>query len=298
MNSPCGTIRFLILLILYIPISSACGLVFLPGMQDSHKGLTCNSCHKGQASVENPQLKESDNPSNLCKNCHKYFNPEDHHPSKIRFGTAKVGPYFSLHKGEMVCLTCHQAHAGSNYRRSTKKLLKGGPYRNRRGICFQCHSKSTYKGINPHDSMLGEDNKLNYNTCRLCHANPPDPAVDRAKDVRFKAAVHFLCWRCHPPMNSDFFDIHFLKKQRYKPIEIDTWQGATRADTFDNMKEREAAADYILPLDRSDRLTCSTCHNPHQPGVLIDKKAAKGTKSNKRLRLTETGICDDCHEDN
>jgi len=95
-------------------------------------------------------------------------------------------------------------------------------------------------------------------------------------------------------MNSDFFDIHFLKKGSTKPLDLELMHGFSGGETFDTMKEKEENNDFILPLDPRGRLTCSTCHNPHQPGVMVNDKAAKGAGSKNRLRLT--GKCSDCHE--
>lgn len=48
----------------------------------------------------------------------------------------------------------------------------------------------------------------------------PDPAVDTTNDVKFRADVGFLCWRCHPPMLGSFFDKHFLVRPSSKTLQI------------------------------------------------------------------------------
>jgi hypothetical protein len=116
--------------------------------------------------------------------------------------------------------------------------------------------------------------------CLLCHAIKPNPEVDRTPDVRFKADVGFLCWRCHPPMPDSFFSKHFLVTPSQK--------------TLDYMQEREAQEMIILPLVPRGRITCSTCHNPHQEGVILHEAAAKGSGTRSRLRLSF--MCGACHD--
>jgi hypothetical protein len=96
--------------------------------------------------------------------------------------------------------------------------------------------------------------------------------------VRFRADVGFLCWRCHPPMPGEFFTQHFLVKP---------------SKSRQNMQEAEERLLVILPLVPRDRITCSTCHNPHQKGVIQHEAAAKGADARSKLRLPS--ICSACH---
>jgi nitrate/TMAO reductase-like tetraheme cytochrome c subunit len=117
--------------------------------------------------------------------------------------------------------------------------------------------------------------------CLLCHSKEPDPAVDRTSDVRFRADIGFLCWRCHPPMAmpDNFFDKHFLVKPSQEILR--------------SMGEAEERLVVILPLVPRGRVTCSTCHNPHQRGVIHRDAAAKGADAASKLRLPS--ICVACH---
>jgi cytochrome c peroxidase len=60
------------------------------------------------------------------------------------------------------------------------------------------------------------------------------------------------------------------------------------------MARPEVTASYALPLVPRDRITCSTCHNPHQEGVLMSGPAAAGTGAVHRLR--SAAICEGCHK--
>jgi len=252
--------------------------------RERHVRLTCKSCHEEETKNGRLALKDQENPSEMCRRCHKYYSDEDHHPTDpdmeiIGDKCAVVDPSFPIFSGKMECLTCHKIHNEDYYASGTKKFLRGGPYQERTDICFKCHKKEMYVSYNPHKEMLTEEGGLNYATCVFCHLYPPDPRIDVAKTVKFRAAVAFLCWRCHKPMIVDFMDKHFLKKPSVK--------------TAENMFRGGMKNEVILPLDSKGRVTCSTCHNPHQPGVMINKWAKKGAGAKKKLR--DQNICNVCH---
>lgn len=137
--------------------------------------------------------------------------------------------------------------------------------------------------INP-PHMLDRDGKVRNvkgkPVCLICHSKKPDPAVDSTEDVKFKADVGFLCWRCHPPMPDPFFREHFL----VKPSER----------TLREMKKTEEEQLVILPLVPRGRITCSTCHNPHQEGIILRASAAKGADARYGLRVQS--MCLACHK--
>jgi nitrate/TMAO reductase-like tetraheme cytochrome c subunit len=131
--------------------------------------------------------------------------------------------------------------------------------------------------------MLDDDNSVRQvngkPVCLLCHTKIPDTAADSTADVRFRADVGFLCWRCHPPMPDPFFATHFLVKPSAK--------------TLNTMHQSEERLLVILPIVPRNRITCSTCHNPHQKGVIQRESAAKGADTKGRLRVS--AICFACH---
>lgn len=251
---------------------------------ERHVRLSCDRCHDSEPKKGSPALKNKENPSLECRKCHKYNVDGDHHPTDpdneiVGDKCATVDPDFPLVAGRMECLTCHQMHSEEVYYSGTKYFLRGGPYQDRREICFRCHNKDSYANSNPHMEMIGKEGGLNFATCLVCHVVPPNPKVDTSKTVKFRASVAFLCWRCHPPMMAQFLDNHFLRKPKDA--------------TFEEMLKGEIDHRVILPLDSKGRVTCSTCHNPHQPGVMVTESAKKGAGSEKKLR--DQNICVVCH---
>jgi len=162
--------------------------------------------------------------------------------------------------------------------------LRGGPYTERREICFKCHSEEEYAEIDPH-IMLDSEGKVVFvngkSVCLMCHAVQPNPVIDRAKDVKFRADIAFICWRCHAPMVNAILMDHF----RLKP------PGAM----LSYMREKQEELGVTIPLVPRERITCSTCHNPHQEGVIVFKPSAKGADSPSRLRLPSPSLCTVCH---
>lgn len=275
-------LRQIIILSLIVFIGFGCAGVVV--QRERHVKLQCVSCHDGTPVKGRLALKNRDNPSDTCRSCHPYTSDEDHHPSDpeaelIGDKCAIVDPSFPLVSGRMECLTCHKMHAENISYSGTKHFLRGGPYAERRDICFRCHKKELYQKLDPHNEMVLEGGALNYATCLECHLYPPDPTIDTFKTVKFRASVAFLCWRCHAPMVQDFLDKHYLKKPSKK--------------TMEEKQLGEMMNGLIMPLDSKERVTCSTCHNPHQPGVMISKWAKKGEGSNKRLRTQN--LCAVCH---
>ena len=245
-----------------------------------HFDQPCISCH----GIQTPQLNGAVftpgfDRSGSCLGCHDY--QENHHPIDV-VPVDPAGYSLPLDEGKIRCLTCHEIHGGPQ-KTGTKKLLQGGPYQDRREICFRCHSREAYSLIDPH-KMLDKQNRVREvngkPVCLICHAKTPDPAVDFTESVRFRADVGFLCWRCHPPMPGEFFDLHFLV--------------TPSAKTMNKITTATERRYVILPMVPRGRITCSTCHNPHQEGVIQRPAAAKGAGSKSKLRLPD--ICAACHD--
>jgi hypothetical protein len=69
---------------------------------------------------------------------------------------------------------------------------------------------------------------------------------------------------------------------------------------MENMKESEKLLGIILPLNYEGKITCATCHNPHERGVIpTEKSSARGASEKFRLRVPgQSGeICSACHKD-
>lgn len=230
----------------------------------------------GAAGGERAGLVNSTNSG--CLHCHGDYDT-NHHPVDFYPSRAINTSVFPLYGGRVRCLTCHVPDHGKG-----GKLLRGGPYSDRRVICFKCHPRDEYAGLDPH-VMLDSNGKIReingMPVCLVCHALTPDPRKSRANDVFFKADVAFLCWRCHAPMVSPIFDEHFL---------------TSPSPAMSNYIARSVRdLKVMIPLIPRNRITCSTCHNPHQKGVILFGPSAKGADAQHRLRLPMPELCKACH---
>jgi predicted CXXCH cytochrome family protein len=243
-------------------------LIFLSGSNEM-----INSSEISQRASQNSfQNKYID-----CYKCHNY--QINHHPVDF-IPIKKI--LFPLYDGKITCRTCHT----DDHKSGSDNFLRGRPYQQPKDFCLKCH-KESYKGINPH-LMLDENGNIRkliggVPVCLLCHLVLPNPEVDRTEDVQFRADVGFLCWRCHKPMaNAKFFKQHFLVSPPPEQLKI--------------IEENEKKLDILIPLVPRERITCSTCHNPHQKGVILRESAAKGADSPSRLRIPSPQLCFVCHQ--
>ena len=248
---------------------------------------SCLACHRIPRSEISPTNTFPDgiDPSTICLDCHHYS--DNHHP--VNFipesdFTSAAEENFPLFDREVKCLTCHKVH-GTQGRIAKSKLLRGGPYTFRTEICFICHDKDLNTRIDPHRMIndRGEIRRVNgQSVCLMCHADVPDQATN-STEVTYKADVAFLCWRCHPPMLNDaFFKGHILVKPKKKTLEY--------------MLAVQAENGVTFPIQPRDRITCSTCHNPHQKGIISSGPARAGEDAPHRLRMPPESVCSACHD--
>jgi predicted CXXCH cytochrome family protein len=256
-----------------------------PVAAQSPRHTGCMSCHRAETPSPGrlAAFPAGINPAALCLDCHHYTG--NHHPVDIVPAAASVKNTLSaypLFEGKITCLTCHEAHSGPR-RDEPHELLRGGPYSDKREICFRCHYEEAYAKINPHAMLTpsGTIREVNGGTvCLMCHTETPKP--DSGSDeVKFKADIAFLCSRCHPLMPGDFLQKHFHRKPQKMTQQV--------------MSKVQLEQDVMLPLASDGMVTCSTCHNPHQAGVLTVRAALAGSDVPGRLRVPKNRMCYACH---
>jgi hypothetical protein len=195
-----------------------------------------------------------------------------------------------LVNGKLVCSTCHdmylQCQNEGNTQAINRKFLRGPHYIKRTTLCFRCHEEKQYAKLDPHN-QISESGEINDNKCLYCHAEMPDAKVQSYSDVKLIGKLEVLCFRCHH------------KQSKFHPINANHLRVPSEA-VLANMEETENKLGVILPLDNEGKISCPTCHNPHERGVLPSEKAsAQGASEKYRLRLAAKNlqICIACHKD-
>jgi len=249
----------------------------------------CRECHldtprKGSS----PQLRYGGDYKLLCR-CHysitqNYIHPVDIVPSDQL--KARIPADLPLQAGKVTCNTCHDIVAQCRDNPSDRillednKFLRGAPFANRTSLCFRCHDIEQYQRYNPH-RQLNAAKEIMTEKCLYCHAEIPDVKKTTYEDVKLIANLEVLCTRCHFKEPKQFFHAKHLRKPS-KEVAV-------------SIKKMEVEYGIILPLSEEGKITCATCHNPHEKGVIPDKRAgATGAGEKKRWRLVDN-MCIKCH---
>ena len=234
----------------------------------AEKGLTCTSCHGGDASSDSDAMSRAAGfrghidrrqVPELCGSCHsdgarmRQYNPSLRTDQLAQYKTSVHGKKLAAGDQKVaVCTDCHTVHSirpASDPRSSVHAL-------NVADTCKRCHADGQYmKDYKiPHDQYAGytasvhrkamvEGGDLSAPTCTTCHGNhgaaPPGLAT-----------VENVCSTCH----------------------------VFQAQLFDKSPHKKAFADAGMG-------GCITCHSNHRISHPTD--AMVGTAS--------TSVCTNCH---
>jgi hypothetical protein len=197
---------------------------------------------------------------------------------------------FPLADGKVSCATCHdmyiQCQDNTRYKIINKRFLRGAPYVSRTSLCFKCHDETKFKRLDPHNQLTA-DGKIIEDKCLYCHVDKPDQDSATFDEVKLIGDLKVLCFRCH------------FKQSQFHPINANHLLKPNEK-ILSNLKNSEATFGVVLPLDYEGKITCSTCHNPHEKGVIPgDRASSKGASEKYRLRLAQENliICAACHKD-
>ena len=260
----------------------------IPATTDLHyAGKFCKECHeKIPEKGKNKFLKYDGNFTQLCW-CHgyepgSYIHPVDVVPSEEK--KSKIPEDLPLKDGKIYCGTCHdiymQCQDNPEMKQWNKRFLRGAPYSHRTDLCFYCHDEKKYKMLDPHDQLNANGDSI-VEKCLYCHIEKPDEVHATFKDVKLVGNLEILCQRCHGERSHPAGKNHLRK-----PSEM----------TLAVMKQEAEKFNIVLPLDYDGKITCSTCHNPHERGVIPAERAgAKGASERFRHRLPGS-ICLACHQ--
>ena len=196
-----------------------------------------------------------------------YELPPLHHPVEIQLPAGMELPeVFPLGEhGELICDSCHGVEnlediPLDDVNPEEENFLHYGPYEDLTDFCYHCHEERGHQRYNLH-VMIDSTGELDDSGCTYCHAEIPDPSEEIPLELmEFRLPKAKLCYGCH------------LKTPHLNTL---THLQEPDEDMIQRIKIAEELNKVRLPLDDEGRVTCITCHTPHQSGV-IDPETAGG----------------------
>ena len=215
----------------------------------------------------------------------------------------KMPADFPLEDGRLGCLTCHDVLPGC--RAESSVSLRGGPAAGPIRFCFRCHAEEDYRRFNVHDQL--EDGKIKPDTCRGCHAAVPDVRFEGEELSTLRRKSSEVCRSCHAATrNHPSGGTHMgatLAPEMMWHLSAYEMQSTMRL-SFPQLLKYARSTQRVprsMPLDDRGRITCFTCHNPHEQGLwpagnLHAVGAEPKRATNHRLRARQGKVCVACHE--
>jgi hypothetical protein len=273
----------------------------------------CSLCHTSDAGGRDA-LRFGGNVSQLCQSCHdgrqatREAHVVDIRPSPKLAG--KIPSDFPLAGGTLTCLSCHDMAQSCRTERqpasSGQALLRGGRTPDPLLFCFRCHAQEDYRPFNPHEQL--EANRPKTETCLWCHVDAPavdaPPREGVAPGLRAKTAA--LCRNCHVVAQSHPVAGHMDATPSADMVQyMSAYEMKSKMRLpFGQLLEIARATKRTprsIPLDETGRITCVSCHNPHEKGLLPGgNPRAVGAEpkqaTNHRLRIPQGSMCVACHQ--
>lgn len=261
--------------------------VAAPGDFPHWDGESCNTCH-GEGT---PVAIENYDATAMCGKCHDESDTLScRHPTGIDIGgpgSTALPENFqgAIRDGKLVCTTCHdplvQCQGDKLAPYLNPRFLRGGPFQQRDEVCLLCHDATDYGKLNPHEQLVGGE--ANEQVCGFCHA----AAAERiTASTGFRMDASLQCLGCHPVAPHPMSMI--------PGSGIDSWNHLVvpGESTLRQMNATRAQTGARLPVEPgTGKITCSTCHDPHETGVIDSDPAFL-----ERARMRPVARCENCHE--
>ena len=252
----------------------------------------------------------------LCLKCHDGKQAiREFHPVGRRFQPAEnlVKPEgWPLVNDQLSCATCHAIRTACDIeanRLANPKMLRehGDEGAEHAPFCQRCHQEQAYRKLNPHLMLTGQGEIVD-DACLFCHTKRLDRNLkERTGKPLLRSSQTELCHDCHlqhkDPMNQGHMGLP-LKPDRMVTMRAKEILGLSANPSRQYLAQLKAARDPLTLLvpDKDNRITCSTCHNPHQSGVFpadspLDYRSMRLNRQNKLFSpMHEQVWCRHCHE--
>lgn len=162
-------------------------------------------------------------------------------------------------QGRLQCSTCHgqkdmEDKPFDEVDKKARDFLRAGPYKTLDVFCANCHDEKEHRRDNIH-LMLNVDGSVKKDHCTYCHEEVHEERdrPHRPEELKLRLSAGRMCYGCH-----------------LKTPHFNAWQHQAKPgrEMLEHMKKSAEREGTIFPLDEEGRVTCITCHTPHQPGVI------------------------------
>jgi hypothetical protein len=242
----------------------------------------CAGCHD-EDDDERPLPIDSEDVVELCMDCHEgheeapFVHPVDSRAAGAGLRTPTGWP---LLDGQLWCLTCHdikqQCDVDARRAAATERMLRRPDPHMAHSLCTACHVDPDWAD-SPH-TQLDSAGQPDSESCLLCHEEEPEVPGDgsRQSEPNLRTASG-SCLSCHT-RHWDYFP----------------------AEHVDQPVPPEMRRRTKLPL-ADGRVTCYTCHSPHQVGLFpsgsaLAASATLPAEMAHYLRADRPGLCLGCHD--
>jgi predicted CXXCH cytochrome family protein len=277
--------------------------------------VICQSCHRIHGGRDNKVLVASNKNSALCGKCHSDRYAKDKvesthmgtHPVNIVSDKVKI-PQEILdkggkvgQKGEIICQTCHMPHLAQ---KKATILVKRNT---NSALCQTCHVKERAVKGSKHNIALTDTEDANIRqqkvgkagVCSACHVphKGNGPRMWARPLKKGEDSMADLCLSCH---SKGSIAEHKLVGEISHPL------GRDLALLGNDVGLPGYSKDGIKTVGgQAGRVTCASCHNPHQwdPNDVsaTSKPGDSSDASNRFLRVSNAGskaaLCRNCHKD-
>ena len=283
------------------------------GVKDGRATVICQSCHRIHGARDKKALMAPNENSALCGHCHKDRYAKNRvqagvmgtHPVNIVSDRVKIADELIESggkigtNGEIICETCHTPH----YAKYDATILV--KRNTQSSLCKTCHKDKKTVANTKHDLSLANSDLKNIRgesveeagTCSACHvphegnglkmwAQPLGKGKDRLAE---------LCFSCH----SDG------KVAAKKQVGKESHPIGRELSALGHDVGLPGYTKNGVQMKDGGRVTCASCHDPHQ---WDPNDPAKGSKpgdssdaSNRFLRVannrSDSPLCQKCHSD-
>ncbi len=241
------------------------------------RGITCIVCHGKKPEPKKKVPFIDKNIENVCRKCH-IGDVADHHVTLVKSAESTYVMDFltlPLLDDKIYCATCHDEVCYKPLNPKNKQFLIGGPYKNKEEFCNKCHKKAAGKDSNPH-KQIDKKGNIVKEQCATCHKKYLE---EGDKDIALLAKVQDLCSECH--IVFDHPDTNHLVEMSDIKME--------------NLKNYSKNFKVNFPLRGKNTITCATCHNPHDKGILKGIGAVGAGEYMYLRAVSFEEACTPCH---